>query len=160
MWCNIHMWLLTMTCDYPLVTCDFNIHMWLWYVFSWFFILNWIRIMTVSTPQSGEWQCPLRSRENDSVHSAVGRPSFPTKTSQNWYSQYALPWPSNQPVSLLVVTFSFRHSTRLLHLKLAFINLSWSRTREKFCHLIASLSVILLQLKLTKLKLEVLKSDF
>jgi len=30
----------------------------------------------------------------------------------------------------------------------------------KFCQLIASLSVILLQLKLTKLKLESLKSDF
>jgi len=30
----------------------------------------------------------------------------------------------------------------------------------KFCQLIANLSVILLQLKLTKLKLEVLKSDF
>jgi len=39
-------------------------------------------------------------------------------------------------------------------------NLSWSRTRVKFCLLIASLSVILLQLKLTKLKLEVRKSDF
>jgi len=30
----------------------------------------------------------------------------------------------------------------------------------KFCQLIASISVILLQLKLTKLKLEVLKYDF
>jgi len=39
-------------------------------------------------------------------------------------------------------------------------NLSWSRTQVKFFHLIASLSVILRQLKLTKLKLEVLKSDF
>jgi len=39
-------------------------------------------------------------------------------------------------------------------------NLSRSRTRAKFCQLIASLSVILLQLKLTKLKLEVLKFDF
>jgi len=39
-------------------------------------------------------------------------------------------------------------------------NLSWSRTRAKFGRLTASLFVILLQLKLTKLKLEVLKSDF
>jgi len=39
-------------------------------------------------------------------------------------------------------------------------NLSRSRTRAKFCRLIASLSEILLQLKLTKLKLEVIKSDF
>jgi len=39
-------------------------------------------------------------------------------------------------------------------------NLSWSRTRAKFCQLIASLSVILLQFKLTKLTLEFLKSDF
>jgi len=35
-----------------------------------------------------------------------------------------------------------------------------SLIRAKFCQLIASLSVILLQLKLTKLKLEILKSDF
>jgi len=35
-----------------------------------------------------------------------------------------------------------------------------SRTRVKFCQLIASLSVILLQLKPTKLKLEILKSGF
>jgi len=39
-------------------------------------------------------------------------------------------------------------------------NLSWSRTRVKFCQLIASLPLIRLQLKLTKFKLEVLKSDF
>jgi len=39
-------------------------------------------------------------------------------------------------------------------------NFSLSRTRAKFCQLIAGLSVILLQLKLTKLKLEVIKSDF
>jgi len=38
--------------------------------------------------------------------------------------------------------------------------LSLSRIRVKFCQLIASLSVILLQLKLKKLNLEVLKSDF
>jgi len=31
---------------------------------------------------------------------------------------------------------------------------------SEFCQLVASLSVILLQVKLTKLKLEVLKSDF
>jgi len=39
-------------------------------------------------------------------------------------------------------------------------NLSWSRTRAKFCPLIASLSVTVLQLKMAKLKLEVHKSDF
>jgi len=39
-------------------------------------------------------------------------------------------------------------------------NLNWSRTRAKYCQWIASLSVILLQLKLTKLKLEVLKFAF
>jgi len=39
-------------------------------------------------------------------------------------------------------------------------NFSWSQTRAKFFQLIASLSVILLQLKLTKLKLEIRKSDF
>jgi len=38
--------------------------------------------------------------------------------------------------------------------------LSWSRTRAKYCQLIASLSVILLQLKPTKFNLEVFKSDF
>jgi len=40
------------------------------------------------------------------------------------------------------------------------VNLSLSRTRAKFCQLIASLSVNQLQIKSTKLKLEVLKSDF
>jgi len=39
-------------------------------------------------------------------------------------------------------------------------NLSGSQTRAKFCQLIASLSAILLQLKLMKLKLEVLKFEF
>jgi len=39
-------------------------------------------------------------------------------------------------------------------------NLSWSPTRAKFCQLIASLSLILLQRNLTKLELEYLKSDF
>jgi len=39
-------------------------------------------------------------------------------------------------------------------------NLSWSRTRAKIYQLISSLSVILLQLKLTKFKLEVFKSNF
>jgi len=39
-------------------------------------------------------------------------------------------------------------------------NLSWSPIRAKFCQLIASLSVVLSQLKLTNLKLEQLKSVF
>jgi len=39
-------------------------------------------------------------------------------------------------------------------------NLSWSQTRVRFFQLIASLSVILLQLKPTKVKLDVLKTDF
>jgi len=39
-------------------------------------------------------------------------------------------------------------------------NLSWSQTQAKFCQIILSLSLILLQLKLTKLKHEVLKSDY
>jgi len=39
-------------------------------------------------------------------------------------------------------------------------NLSWSRTRAKFCKLNVGLFVILLQLKTDKLKLEVLESDF
>jgi len=39
-------------------------------------------------------------------------------------------------------------------------NLSRSQTRAKFCQLNSSSSVILLQLQLTKLKLEVLKSNF
>jgi len=39
-------------------------------------------------------------------------------------------------------------------------NLRWSRTRVIFFQLIASLSVILIQLMLTKLKLEILTSDF
>jgi len=39
-------------------------------------------------------------------------------------------------------------------------NLSWNQTQAKFCRLIANLSVILLQLKLIKLKLEVRKSNF
>jgi len=39
-------------------------------------------------------------------------------------------------------------------------NLSWSRTQAKFCQLILSLFVILLQLKLINLKLEVFQSDF
>jgi len=39
-------------------------------------------------------------------------------------------------------------------------NLSSSQTLAKFCLLTASLSVILLQLNLTKLKLEVRKSNF
>jgi len=39
-------------------------------------------------------------------------------------------------------------------------NSSWSPTPAKFCQLIASLSVILSQLNLTKLKLEYLKSGF
>jgi len=38
--------------------------------------------------------------------------------------------------------------------------LEWSRTRAKFCQLIAHFSLILRQLKLTKLKLDILKSDF
>jgi len=39
-------------------------------------------------------------------------------------------------------------------------NLSWSRSRAKFCQLIASLFVILSQFYLTKLKLEYLKFGF
>jgi len=39
-------------------------------------------------------------------------------------------------------------------------NSSWSPTRAKFCKVIASLSVVLPQLNLTKLKLEYLKSGF
>jgi len=52
------------------------------------------------------------------------------------------------------------YSERLTLGRIIKVNLSWSQTRAKFCQLIASLSVLLLQLKLTKLKLEVLKSDF
>jgi len=50
--------------------------------------------------------------------------------------------------------------TREYGFEMSITNLGWSRTQAKFCQLIASLSVILLQLKLTKLKLEVRKSDF
>jgi len=39
-------------------------------------------------------------------------------------------------------------------------NLSWSPTWAKFYQLIASLSVVLFQVSLTKLKLEYLKLDF
>jgi len=39
-------------------------------------------------------------------------------------------------------------------------NSSWSLTRAKLCQLIASLSVVLSQLNLAKLKLEYLKSGF
>jgi len=39
-------------------------------------------------------------------------------------------------------------------------NLSWSSTRAKFCQLIASLSVVLPQINLTKLNLEYLKFGF
>jgi len=38
-------------------------------------------------------------------------------------------------------------------------NLSWSPTRAKFCQLIASLSVVLPQINMTKLKLQYLKFE-
>jgi len=38
--------------------------------------------------------------------------------------------------------------------------MSWSPTRVKFCQLIASLSIVLPLIKLTKLKLEYLKFGF
>jgi len=51
-----------------------------------------------------------------------------------------------------------KYSTNKVRIIIA--NLSLSRTRTKFCQLIASLSEILFRLKVTKLKLKFLKFDF
>jgi len=50
---------------------------------------------------------------------------------------------------------TMQHNIRILK-----VNLKWSLTRAKFCRLSASFSIVLSQLKVTKLKLEYFKSDF
>jgi len=72
----------------------------------------------------------------------------------------SFPWLCNMHRDTSHIPVELEEVGKLSYSRILKANSSWSPTWAKFCQLIASLSVVVSQLNLTKLKLEYLKFGF